>query len=31
MATLVYGGFPKMRGTFLGGSHNKDYSSLGSI
>ena len=31
MATLVFGGFPKMRGTFLGGSHHKDYSSLGSI
>ena len=24
-------GFPKIRGTFFGGSHNKDYSILGSI
>ena len=24
-------GFPKVRGTFLGGAHNKDYSILGSI
>ena len=25
------GGFPKSRGTFLGGPHNKDHSILGSI
>ena len=24
-------GFPKIRGTFLGGPHNKDYSFLGCI
>ena len=24
-------GFPKIRGTLLGGPHNKDYSILGSI
>ena len=24
-------GFPKIRGTFLGGPHNKDYSIWGSI
>ena len=24
-------GFPKVRGTFFGGPHNKDYSILGSI
>ena len=24
-------GFPKIRGTFFGGPHNKDYSILGSL
>ena len=24
-------GFPKIRGTFFGGPHNKDYTILGSI
>ena len=24
-------GFPKIRGTLIGGPHNKDYSILGSI
>ena len=24
-------GFPKIRGTFFGGPHNKDYNILGSI
>ena len=31
METTIQGlGFPKFRGTFLGGPHNKDYSILGS-
>ena len=28
---LCIWGFPKIRGTFLGGPHNKDYSISGSI
>ena len=31
MATIHKWGFPKIRGTFFGVPHNKDYSILGSI
>ena len=31
MAASLIGGFPKIRGTCLGGPHNKDSSVLGSI
>ena len=29
--TGLYGGFPKIRGTFLGSPYNKDYTVFGSI
>ena len=31
LASCTIWGFPKIRGTFIGGPHNKDYSILGLI